>query len=139
NTAFPELAKRFHDVLDGLAKKPARVHVQDPLTGAPADVSITRDLFAAGLRGVLYQQDFASLAPLIVARAAAGDFAPFVAATAGLDQGFSRTMSFGMMISVICSEDLPGTTSGEIEDAARGTFLGPKLALDFLRICSFWP
>src|SRR5438477_5515622 len=75
NAAFPDLQKRFQDLLADLAKHPARAHVQDPLTGAPADVTISRDLFAAGLPGVLYQQDFASLAPLIVARAASGDFA----------------------------------------------------------------
>jgi pimeloyl-ACP methyl ester carboxylesterase len=139
NAAFPALDRQFGDLLDSLAKHPARAHVQDPLTGAPADVSITRDVFAAGLRGVLYQQDFASLAPLIVGRAAKGDFAPFVAATAGLDQGFAHTMSFGMMFSVVCAEDLPGTTPEEVEEAARGTFLGPRLALDFLKVCSFWP
>jgi pimeloyl-ACP methyl ester carboxylesterase len=139
NVAFPALKQRFEQLLVDLDKHPARARVQDPLTGAPADVTITRDVFAGGLRGVLYQQDFASLAPLIVARAASGDFAPFVAATAGLDQGFSRTMSFGMMFSVICAEDLPGTTEQEIDDAARNTFLGPRLAKEFLHICSFWP
>lgn len=139
SAAFPNLQNDFTNLLAELSKHPARAHVQDPLTGAPADVSITRDAFAAGLRGILYQQDFASLAPLIVAHAGQGDFAPFIAATAGLDQGFAHTMSFGMMFSVICSEDLPGTTPEEIEQASKGTFLGPRLALDFLRICSFWP
>ena len=139
STAFPNLQARFESLLAGLSKRPARAHVADPLTGVPADVEISRDVFAAGLRGVLYQQDFASLAPLIIDRAARGDFAPFVAATAGLDQGFSRTMSFGMMLSVICSEDLPGTTGQEIDDAAKGTFLGPRLAREFLKTCAFWP
>jgi pimeloyl-ACP methyl ester carboxylesterase len=133
------LQKRFANLLAELSKRPARARVADPLTGVPADVEISRDAFAAGLRGVLYQQDFASLAPLIIDRAARGDFAPFVAATAGLDQGFARTMSFGMMLSVICSEDLPGTTVQEVEEAAKSTFLGPQLARDFLKICSFWP
>ena len=137
--AFPDLRKRFDALLSDLSARPARAHVQDPLSGAPADVTITREAFAAGMRGVLYQQDFASLSPLIIDRAARGDFAPFVAATAGLDQGFAHTMSFGMTFSVICSEDLPGTTRAQAEEAAKDTFLGPQLALDFLRICAFWP
>lgn len=137
--AFPDLQTRFTDLLSKLSKEPARAHVQDPLTGAPADVSISRDVFAADLRGVLYQQDFASLVPLIVDRAARGDFAPFVAAAAGLDQGFARTMSLGMMFSVICAEDLPGVTAKDAEDAAQGTFLGPRLAVEFLKVCAFWP
>ena len=139
NASFPGLRKQFAALLDDLSRRPAPARVQDPLTGAPADVVITRDVFAAGLRGVLYQQDFASLTPLIVAHAARGDFAPFVAATAGLDSGFARGMSFGMMFSVICSEDLPGTTTAEIDEAARGTFLGPVLAREFLEVCAYWP
>jgi pimeloyl-ACP methyl ester carboxylesterase len=139
NAVFPNLKNRFEKLLADLAKHPARAHVQDPLTGAPADVSISRNIFAAGLRGVLYQQDFASLVPLIVDRAARGDFAPFIAATAGLEQGFARTISLGMMFSVICSEDFPGTTEQEIDEAAKGTFLGPQLAREFLKVCAFWP
>ena len=139
NAAFPELRRQFATLLAELANKPAQARVQDPLTGAPADVAISRDVFAAGLRGVLYQQDFASLAPLIVGRAAHGDFAPFIAATAGLDDGFSRSVSFGMMFSVVCSEDLPGVTGADIDEAAKGTFLGPALARDFLKVCAFWP
>jgi len=139
SAAFPDLQNRFERFLEELSKRPARVHVADPVTGAPADVEIPRDVFAAGLRGVLYQQDFASLAPLIIDRATRGDFAPFVAATAGLEQGFSRTMSFGMMLSVICAEDVPGTTRQEIDDAAKGTFLGPRIGRDFLKVCAIWP
>jgi pimeloyl-ACP methyl ester carboxylesterase len=139
DAAFPDLPKQFAALLEKLSKAPARVRAADPLTGAPADVEISRDAFAAGLRGVLYQQDFASLAPLIVAHAAAGDFAPFIAATAGLDAGFSRTMSFGMMFSVVCAEDLPGVTEQQIDDAAKGTFLGPFLAREFASVCAIWP
>ncbi|HEX9576594.1 MAG TPA: alpha/beta hydrolase [Myxococcales bacterium] len=137
--AFPDLERRFGDLLRDLKAHPARAHVSDPVTGQPADVTVQRDVFAFGLRGILYQQDFASLVPLIVDRAARGDFAPFVAATAGLDQGFSRTMSLGMLFSVVCAEDLPFVAPQEIDELAKGTFLGPQLARDFMRICAFWP
>ena len=137
--AFPGLHDRFAQLLHRLSREPARTTVADPLTGAPQEVSIGYDAFAAGLRGVLYQQDLASLVPLIVDRAARGDFAPFVAATAGLDAGYSRTMSFGLTFSVLCSEDLPFTSREQIVEQARDTFLGPGEALDFLKICSFWP
>jgi len=70
-----------------------------------------------------HAQDLASLVPLVVDRAARGDFSPFIAATAGLDEGFSRTMSFGLTFSVLCSEDLPFTSREEIVREAQGTFL----------------
>ncbi len=139
NARFPNLQKRFDELLSKLSKDPAHARVQDPLTGALAEVVIGREVFAAGLRGILYQQDFASLVPLVVARAAEGDYAPFVAATAGLQQGFSHSMSFGLMFSVVCAEDLRDAKEEEVDAAAKGTFLGPQLARQFLRICSFWP
>lgn len=137
--AFPDLRARFERLLADLERAPARATVQDPLTGAPAEVSIGRDVFAGGLRGVLYQQDLASLVPLIVDRAARGDFAPFVAATAGLEAGYSGTMSFGLTFSVLCAEDLPFTSRAEIVEQSKGTFLGPQGALAFLEVCGFWP
>src|SRR5207248_10864255 len=117
----------------GLRKQPARTRVADPITGIAADVKISHALFVSGLRGVLYQQDFASLAPLIIDRATRGDFAPFAAATVGLDQGFSRSMSLGMMLSVLCAEDVPGITESDIDEAAKGSFLGSRIGRDFLR------
>jgi pimeloyl-ACP methyl ester carboxylesterase len=136
--AFPSLPERFNQLLKDLETKPARTHVQDPLTGAWSDVEISRDTFTGGLRGVLYQQDLASLVPLMIDRATKGDFAPFIAGSAALDSGPS-SMSLGMTFSVVCAEDLRGVTLAQAEEQARGTFLGPKGARDFLNICAFWP
>jgi pimeloyl-ACP methyl ester carboxylesterase len=136
---FPKLAERFKELLASLSAKPAKAHVQDPLSGEWSDVELSHEAFTSGLRGVLYQQDLASLVPLMIDRAAKGDFAPFIAGTAGLDTGFSRSMSLGMTFSVVCSEDLRGVTVAQADEAARGTFLGPHVAREFLRICSFWP
>jgi pimeloyl-ACP methyl ester carboxylesterase len=137
--SFPAIGERFQKLLARLGQRPEKTRVQDPLSGALAEVSISRDAFTSGLRGVLYQQDLASLVPLMIDRAASGDFAPFVAGTAGLEAGFSHSMSLGMTFSVVCAEDLQGATAAEAEEAARGTFLGPHIALWFLRTCAFWP
>jgi len=102
-------------------------------------VSISRESFAAGLRGVLYQPDLASLVPLIVDRATNGEFAPFVAATAGLEQGFSKGMSLGMFFSITCAEDVPFFSKERAIEEAKGTFLGPALAREMARVCEVWP
>src|SRR5206468_2915043 len=47
--AFPRLGERFGELLEQLARAPARVIVQDPLTAASEKVTIARDTFAAGL------------------------------------------------------------------------------------------
>jgi pimeloyl-ACP methyl ester carboxylesterase len=135
---FPNLPGRFNQLLKELESKPARIHAQDPLTGAWSDVELSRAAFTSGLRGILYQQDLASLVPLMIDRATKGDFAPFIASTAGLES-VSQSMSTGMTFSVVCAEDLRGVTEARAEEEAKGTFLGPRAARDFLRICSFWP
>jgi pimeloyl-ACP methyl ester carboxylesterase len=137
--AFPSLPERFNQLLKDLEAKPAKAHVQDPLTGAWSDVELTRDAFASGLRGILYQQDLASLVPLMIDRATKADFAPFIAGSVGLEGGLTSGMSLGMTFSVVCAEDLRGVTQAQAEETARGTFLGAINARDFLRICAFWP
>jgi pimeloyl-ACP methyl ester carboxylesterase len=139
SSAFPDLERRFGELLRKLETHPPRARVADPVSGRFTEVEIGRDVFAGGLRSVLYQQDFASLVPLIVDRAAQSDFGPFVAAASAFDQGVARTMSLGMLFSVICAEDIPFIAPGEIDEQARGTFLGPRPAREFARICSFWP
>jgi pimeloyl-ACP methyl ester carboxylesterase len=137
--AFPDLRARFAKLLDELSREASQVRVGDPLTGKPTDVTISYQAFVGGMRGLLHQQDLASLAPLIVSSASQGDFGPFVAAVAGIAGGFSSSLSFGLMFSVVCSEDLIVTSREEAGALAKGTFFGPRLALQFLDICSFWP
>lgn len=134
---FPQLSQRFTRLLARLESNPEKAKVQDPRTGQVTEVTIRRGMFASGLQNILYQQDLASLVPLIIDRASAGEFGPFVAAIASFEQ--TRGLSTGMTFSVACSEDLRGVTEAEAKEAAKGTFLGPFIAEGFLRICSFWP
>ena len=137
--AFPDLRARFAKLLDRLAAEPARVTVSHPRTGAPSEVVITRDAFAAGLRGVLYAPEVAALLPLTIDRASRGDFGPYVAQAVALDSGFSHTMSLGLFLSVVCAEDAPAVREDEIAPASAGTFFGERLTRDLLDACKTWP
>jgi pimeloyl-ACP methyl ester carboxylesterase len=139
SAAFPDLSARFAKLLDELSRKDAQVRVEDPLTGKPTDVAISYQAFAGGIRGLLHQEDLASLVPLIVSSASQGEFGPYVAAVAGMAGGFNSSLSFGLMFSVVCAEDLVATSREQAAALAERTFLGPRLALQFLDICSFWP
>lgn len=137
--AFPNLRPRFERLISSLEAEPARTRLADPVTGAISEVSIGRDAFASGIRGILYSPELAALVPLIVDRAARGDFAPFAAATTGFEEGFARTLSLGMFLSVVCTEDVPFIDLEEAARSARGTFVGPALTEQVARICKFWP
>jgi pimeloyl-ACP methyl ester carboxylesterase len=138
-SAYPDLRGTFAKLLGDLQRAPAKAAVLDPITGRPTDVTITRDSFTTALRGILYQPDLAVLVPLTIARAARGDFGPFVAEAAGLQRGFARSLALGLLFSVACAEDVPTFTDADIERAAAGTFLGPGFIKRFAHVCSFWP
>ncbi len=137
--AWPELDKKFAALLARFDQGPIPAHVQDPRTGAPLDVTINRASFTGLLRGELYIPEMAALMPLTIERAAAGDFSPFVAEGEGLSGGFANSIALGMMLSVLCAEDLSRFTDADIVEASRGTFLGPVAVRDFKRGCSVWP
>jgi pimeloyl-ACP methyl ester carboxylesterase len=81
----------------------------------------------------------AALVPLTIDHAWHGDFAPFVAETVGLDQGFSRNMSLGLFFSIVCREDVPFIRPREIDRIPPGFFFGPRLTRELVDACSVWP
>lgn len=137
--AFPELKGRFAKLLAELGAKPAHALAADPITGAPVELDLSRDFFTGSLRGILYLPDLAALVPLTLDRATRGDWNPFLAQTVGLQAGFARTIALGMLFSVTCAEDVPTYGAAQIDEASRGTFLGPTVARMFSEVCSFWP
>jgi len=137
--AWPELPQKFAALLTRLEKEPAQTEVEDPRTGEKTRVTIDRLAFTSLLRGELYMPELAALMPLTIARAAEGNFAPFVAESDGLTGGFAHSMAGGMMLSVLCAEDLSRFTEADLVEASRGSFLGPDLVRDVLSSCAAWP
>ncbi|MBF5041509.1 alpha/beta hydrolase [Aggregicoccus sp. 17bor-14] len=137
--AYPNLKERFEALLAGLRRTPAKTRVAHPLTGVEEDVTIPFDAFVGGLRGLLYMSEATALVPLVVDRAEKGDWAPFVAVTAGLQDGFAQGLSLGMFFSVVCSEDAPFITEEAIAREGRGTWAGEGFARKLLRGCEVWP
>ncbi len=138
--AWPELPGRFTRLLDRLDQHPALATVADPVTGAPTEATVSRDLLAGVLRVALYQPGLpAMLVPLLIARAEAGDYGPLVALATTFDEGARDAMAEGMLLSVLCAEDVPRFTEQELLQSARGTFVGPRVARIFLDACAAWP
>jgi len=136
---FPELSATLDGLLASMEEEPIAVTVRHPLTGAPEAIEVGRDAFAAHLRGLLYAPQITPLLPLALTQASQGEYEPFVAQSAGISGGTSDTISLGMMLSVVCAEDLPRITPGMREDAAKGTFLGDSLVAMMAGACQDWP
>jgi pimeloyl-ACP methyl ester carboxylesterase len=136
---FPDLEADLDNLLRRLARDPIPVRTRHPRTGAMVDLEISRDGFVSQLRAALYDPDVVSLLPLIVQRAAGGDFDPFIALGAAFTGGIADSISLGMFLSVVCAEDLPYISAAERSEALAGTFLGPVMLDAIEKSCAVWP
>lgn len=137
--AFPELRKRVEALLARLEQAPVKTSVAHPLTGVPEEFTLTRGSFLMMLFGQLYVPEVATLVPLMLDRAAKGDWAPFVALSQGVSGGMSDSISHGMFFSVVCAEDAPFITDEAIAREAKGTWFGEQLVRNMLEPCKVWP
>ena len=134
--AYPRLREELDEVFSGL---PVRANLRHPQTGKPLEMTVSRGGFASGLRGMLYTPAHASLVPWVIHSARQGDFAPFATLILETAAWSTETMSLGLTLSVLCSEDLPRIREGEADRAVRGTFLGDLEIEGWRRMCEPWP
>ncbi|MEE2778718.1 MAG: alpha/beta hydrolase [Acidobacteriota bacterium] len=137
--AFPELAADLDAVLAELEAAPSRIKTRHPISGEDLELTITRDLFSGMLRNILYSPQLASLAPLIVTQAGEGRYDAFLALSLGLSGRSETGLSLGMMLSVLCAEDIPYVERASAEAAASESFLGSMLLAQFGGACEDWP
>ncbi len=137
--AFPALRDHLAELLRGLEAHPAIVTIRDPLTMQVREIGITREEFAVALRGFLYVGLHASAVPLMIERAYAGDFQPFLALRQAVAIWSAETMTLGLTRSVLCSEDLPRIRDDEIDAATRHTIVGPAEIALWRTACAPWP
>lgn len=137
--AFPRLRADVRRSLERFAKGPVEVEVVSPGTGKPVRIALTRDLYAEGVRYLLYTAATAGQLPLMVHRAAEGDFAPVATVALERRMNFVGAVSHGVYLAVTCAEDLPYVDAREGERLARGTFLGGYRLRDQRAACAEWP
>lgn len=107
DTAFPDALTAFDRLLDTLKREPARVRIHHPASGTPFDAAITDRTLVGLLWPLLYQPESQRLVPALLAQAAAGNFAPLAATTAGMPSGTEDVASV-LRMAVMCAEDMLG-------------------------------
>lgn len=136
--AFPSLREEMDAVLRRVTAEPARAELVDTETGQPFEIRLSRAGVAQTLRYMTYAPAGASLLPLLVHQAAAGDFKP-LAQTARLYGSFMSSMSDGFYQSVTCAEDVAFIREEEIPAAVEGTMLGDFRIRKQKAACEGWP
>jgi pimeloyl-ACP methyl ester carboxylesterase len=114
------------------------VRLVHPRTGIAEDVQIRASLVAGMIFGALYSPLTSSVLPSLLERAEHNEFQGLLA-LAFIAEGTVDNMSLGMQLSVLCSEDSPRYTSGDLQREAAGTVFGAGLMMGQARACEFWP
>ena len=136
--AFPDLSRTFAGVIAELEASPRALAATHPRTGEPFESTLTASRFAADVRAVLYYPTLASLLPWTIARAAAGDFAPYLAQSVPLNE-FGGMLNAAVFLSVICAEDVSRLNAAEAARVAGGGVLGRESMVAWVAACTVWP
>jgi hypothetical protein len=96
-------------------------------------------VLAGALLFALYSHERAAAIPAAAHAAAAGDVEPWMALSLGGILPAMQSLSVGVYLSVVCSEDAPRIRADSVAAATDGTFLGDVLVRNLLRTCESWP
>ncbi len=133
--AFPDIRREAAEVFARLRTGPVRVAVQHPVAKVTAEVTLTREHVAESLRYLTYSTRGASLIPLFLHRAFAGDFTLFADA---LIRWRAAGTFDGLYLSITCAEDVPfiARDAAERDDP---TYLGGYRVREQQAACAVWP
>ncbi len=125
--AFGETWRRL------LASLPRAVDVDDPLTGRPVHVTMSRDALDSLVHPALYTPALGAMLPHAIEEAAAGRFGVLMALGTGQGAQSPADISTGMHFSVVCSEDAP-----RLPMLAASAVEGPQETF-YRNACAHWP
>ncbi len=137
--AFPGLKRKFHSILKRLEAEPVEVMIRHPATNERVPVTLTRDAFAEALRIMLYYLDTNRQVPLCLLKAYEDDFEPFAQLGLYSDRRIRNIISFGMLMCVTGSEDIPRIDPKSISRLTRNTFLGDGRVRRQMAVARIWP
>ena len=119
-----------------LRAHPEQLSLRDPYTFRVREQRVTADSVAQLVRVYAYSPYTAALLPYVLHEAGSGDFAPLMGQAQVAVGDVADSLSGGMALSVICSEDA-GHLRVNADDAA--TVLGNSIGEWLLAACPVWP
>jgi pimeloyl-ACP methyl ester carboxylesterase len=134
-SAFPHVRDEFSQIMERLAS--GRVFAQIP--GHPGTVALSQGRVAEWFRSLLYRPSSAADLPWIIDRASKGDWEPIVKGILDDERDADHDLSFGLLLSITCSDDVPFVPEEEVAAATRNTFLGDWRLRQQQEACQMWP
>jgi len=133
--AFPRLREDFRAVQ--LRLDSGTVSVSIP--GSAAMATLNRGRVAEWMRSRLYRPQSAAMLPWIIHRAYAGDWDPLAKDLLADTRDADPDLSFGLFLSITCSEDVAFIREQDIGAETQGTFLGDYRVRQQQAACKEWP
>lgn len=123
-------------VLTRLRANPVPVTYRDGSTGEEVTETITADHVAGLVRMYAYMPAVGALLPQLIRQASQGRYGNLMALAKMMQSDMAESMSMGMQMSVICTEDA-GSMVVRAEDA--DTVLGNRMVEAMAAMCEVWP
>jgi pimeloyl-ACP methyl ester carboxylesterase len=135
NAAFPRLREEFRQISARLGSGP--VEVQIPGQGGTAPLYGGR--VAEWFRSKLYRPRSSAALPWMIHRAYLGDWSPIVDGILSDARASDANLSFGLLFSITCSEDVAFIREEDVAAETQGTFLGDYRVRQQQAACRNWP
>ena len=134
-SAFPHVRDEFSHVIEHLASE--KVFVKVP--GHTGTVPLVQGRVAEWFRSLLYRPSSAARLLWLIDRASKNDWAPIVTGIVEDQRDADNDLSFGLLLSITCSDDVPFVRPEEVAPATRNTFLGDWRVRQQQAACEAWP
>lgn len=138
-SSFPRLKEDLAAALSGFADGPVRLEISPHEGEIKEPLVLSRGVFVERLRSMLYNHSSARLLPLLIHRAARGDWLTFVKAAAGPASAPAHVPTLGAYLTVTCSESVAFIEPEEIAAQTERTFLGDYRIRRHQAACAEWP
>ena len=135
--AYPDLRRRFGDLLARLRETAVEVSVDHPRTGDRVDVVVDHWMLIGVVRLLVYQAQTASLLPVLIDAVDRGDYRALATQVFLLTEGL-EDLAVGLNNAVVCTEDVP--FHGDVDiDAQAATYMGAAFVEILAGTCELWP
>jgi pimeloyl-ACP methyl ester carboxylesterase len=134
-SAYPHVRKEFSDAMERLES--GRVLVNIP--GQAGKAALSRGRVAEWFRSLLYRPSSSARLPWLIDRASKDDWAPTVKGILESARDADSNLSFGLFLSITCSDDVPFVREDDVRPSSRSTFLGDWRLRQQQAACKLWP
>lgn len=138
--AFPAIEADYRQAVRRVREqRPVQLTVRDPRNDAAVAVTLDADAFAESLRAMLYDAEQTRRIPLLLHRAAGGDYREFAEFQLKRNVAFGRFIAIGLYYSLTCTEDVARVDRKAVIAEGTGTFLADARARPHFAVCDAWP